>query len=298
MDSISRGSPTQIRTLTFRDISDPGLPRVEALLAQSENFIRPTITPASLQPGTLSIVGAFDGTARLVGLAILQDFGVRSLLSDIAVIPDYDSGDVDLSLGRNLIERAQRKGFGRILSLATNHEEEARLTTLGFKTQHGERYLKRQLPANGSSQSPTGLPHSLRLETDSLTLIPEALSLWSTEPDMHLPPWEDLALLHGVVTAHGFLFGVRELTTGQLVGTLLASIQGEDAMLYHLYIAPHYRRRGVGSYLAKATLDALHERGCSSAVLCIHDERALAFWGSFGFTTRTSRHSPSPSNTP
>lgn len=290
MDSKPRDSQTRNDQLTFREISESDIASVSVLLSLSESFIRPTITPASLTLGTLYLVGAFHATKGLVGLAIRQDFGIRSLLSEIVVIPQYASDNVDLSLGRILIECAQRNGSGRILALAANHEQESRLKTLGFETQHGEYYLRRRLPANESShpKTPATFPHDLSLETDSLALIPQALSLWSTEPDMHLPPWEDLALLRSVVTSHGILYGVRESTTGQLVGTLLASIQGEDAMLYHLYIAPHHRRRGVGSYLAEATLDALHLRGCSSALLCVHDERALAFWGSFGFTPRKS----------
>lgn len=274
-------------SVELKNIHETDIPKAVDLLAQFPNFIRPTVIGDSLSRVTLEIMGAFHDEKGLVGCAILQDFGIRKLISDVIVDPDFTSRSVEAALVNALIKREERKGPGRVLSIASNVEREELLRSIGFEIQPGEYYLRRQL--SGIKLAPARpLVGELRLESYSPQLVADSVSLWSTEADMHLPPWEDFALINSTVLSRGVLYGLRETRSNQLVATVLASTEGVDAMLFHLYVAPNQRRVGLGRVLVEKTLENLVRSGCASALVCVHDERARTFWESVGFMANMS----------
>ena len=288
MDAKQPGARESKESLIYRDITENDLARALHLLARTQSFIRPTISTASLLLDTVFIVGCFHTAQGLVGVGILQDFGIRKLLAEIILEPDYEGKDIEVTLAKELLVRAANDAPGRVLSISRKSEREKQLRSLGFETQKGEHYLSRRLDGAADRALHLVAPAGLRLEPYSPALVTEALSLWSTEKDMHLPEWENFDLICSVVESRGLLFALRDAKTGLLVGTILASTQGEDAMLYHLYVSPHHRRCGAGRFLAHTTLDALAVRGASSAILCVHDARAMKFWESLGFASSLS----------
>lgn len=288
MDSKPPGAGESKESLIYRGITESDLAHALRLLDRSESFIRPTITTASLLLDTVFILGCFHKEHGLVGLGILQDFGIRKLLSEIVLEPDYEGNGIEVTLAKKLLVRVACQAPGRVLSISRQSERENQLRSLGFEAQKGEYYLRRRLNGGADRALHLAAPAGLRLEAYSPALVAEALSLWSTEEDMHLPGWESFDVICSVVESRGLLFALRDEKTAFVVGTILASIQGEDAMLYHLYVSRQHRRCGAGRFLARTTLDALAVRGCASALLCVHDARAMRFWESLGFASSVS----------
>lgn len=75
---------------------------------------------------------------------------------------------------------------------------------------------------------------------------------------------------------------------GQVAGSILADHDGRRGVIYHLTVSPNFRRRGIGSQLVKASLDALRAEHISKVALVVfaRNDSGNAFWESQGFTTR------------
>ncbi|TAL43174.1 MAG: GNAT family N-acetyltransferase [Methylovulum sp.] len=75
---------------------------------------------------------------------------------------------------------------------------------------------------------------------------------------------------------------------GLLAGAVMAGHDGRRGYLYHLAVAPEYRRQGVGRALVEQALAALHEQGISKChVFVKHNSRtAASFWSKLGWELR------------
>ena len=81
-------------------------------------------------------------------------------------------------------------------------------------------------------------------------------------------------------------FGAWE--DGRLAGAILAGHDGRRGFLYHTALLPEFRRRGIGTALVQAALDALRAEGIHKTALVVfaRNEEGNAFWETLGFTTR------------
>lgn len=75
---------------------------------------------------------------------------------------------------------------------------------------------------------------------------------------------------------------------GAVVGVILAGHDGRRGYVYHTAVRPEYRRRGVGSRLVEAALEALEREGIRKAALVVFSKNrdGNAFWERLGFSER------------
>lgn len=75
---------------------------------------------------------------------------------------------------------------------------------------------------------------------------------------------------------------------GNIAGVIIAGNDGRRGYIYHTAVSPDYRRRGIGSELVDAALDALKKLGINKAALVVFakNENGNAFWEKIGFTGR------------
>jgi ribosomal protein S18 acetylase RimI-like enzyme len=74
----------------------------------------------------------------------------------------------------------------------------------------------------------------------------------------------------------------------QIVGAIISGHDGRRGFIYHMAVAPNFRRRGIGRTLADAALAALRREGVTKAALVVfkENEGGNRFWEALGFTTR------------
>lgn len=71
------------------------------------------------------------------------------------------------------------------------------------------------------------------------------------------------------------LFLVAE-DDGLLVGTVIGGFDGRRGMVYHLVVAPNYRRKGLASQLMEEIESRLHAKGCRKAYLLLKQGNTIA----------------------
>ena len=72
---------------------------------------------------------------------------------------------------------------------------------------------------------------------------------------------------------------------GTLVGAVIAGFDGVRGWIYHLAIAPEYRRRGFATQLVRAAEDGLRRLGCPKVNLQVRavNHEVVAFYRSIGY---------------
>ena len=75
---------------------------------------------------------------------------------------------------------------------------------------------------------------------------------------------------------------------GKLVGAILCGHDGRRGCLYHVCVAPDYRRRGIGKAMVVFCMNALKEEGISKVSLIAFSNNDIgnAFWKTIGWTKR------------
>ncbi|HRY53764.1 MAG TPA: GNAT family N-acetyltransferase [Spirochaetia bacterium] len=114
-----------------------------------------------------------------------------------------------------------------------------------------------------------------------------ALELWKRTPGMGLSSADERGPLGAFLERNPRLsFAAR--SGGLLVGTVLCGTDGRRGFLYHLAVDPEFRRRGLGSELAAASLAALKARGIDKCHLFVlaGNGAGAAFWAKAGWTLR------------
>lgn len=75
---------------------------------------------------------------------------------------------------------------------------------------------------------------------------------------------------------------------GQIVGAIMAGSDGRRGFIYHTAVLPTHQRRGIGTALVAAALDALANIGITKVALVVFDRNrdGNAFWEKQDFTAR------------
>lgn len=113
------------------------------------------------------------------------------------------------------------------------------------------------------------------------------LALWQGMPGIGLSSADSKAALAQFLSRNPGLSLVA-LDDGQVVGTILAGNDGRRGYLYHMAMAPAYRRRGVGKTLLQRCLAALEAEGIEKSHLFVYqeNEEAKRFWEKCGWVQR------------
>lgn len=80
------------------------------------------------------------------------------------------------------------------------------------------------------------------------------------------------------------LFLVAELG-GRLIGTVIGGFDGRRGMIYHLAVAPEFRRQGLASRLMSEIETRLKQKGCIRAYLIVRpdNQEAMTFYEQIGW---------------
>jgi len=99
------------------------------------------------------------------------------------------------------------------------------------------------------------------------------------------PPWNaPEVMIENKLKVQPELLLVGEVE-GTLVGAMIAGSDGVRGWIYHLAIAPEYRRRGFATQLVRAAEDGLRRLGCPKVNLQVRavNHEVVAFYRSIGY---------------
>ncbi len=116
----------------------------------------------------------------------------------------------------------------------------------------------------------------------------DAMNLWETSEGIGLNDVDD--------SPQGFARFLQRnpescfaaVDDGLLVGVILAGHDGRRGHIYHAAVRSDCRRRGIGTQLVKAAMDALRGLGITKVALVAfrHNDAGNLFWEKVGFTSR------------
>ena len=114
-------------------------------------------------------------------------------------------------------------------------------------------------------------------------------ALWLDTPDMGLNNLDDTkeGITKYLSRNPNTCFVAEE--DGNITGVILCGHDGRRGFIYHTAVEKSKRRRGLGTALVNAALDALKREGINRAALVVYEnnENGNAFWEKRGFTTRS-----------
>ncbi|PYN91596.1 MAG: GNAT family acetyltransferase [Candidatus Rokuibacteriota bacterium] len=99
------------------------------------------------------------------------------------------------------------------------------------------------------------------------------------------PPWN----APGIMIENKLTIQPELLLVGEvdhtLVGAVIAGFDGVRGWIYHLAVAPEYRRRGLATELVRAAEDGLRRLGCPKVNLQVRaaNHEVVAFYRSVGY---------------
>ena len=99
------------------------------------------------------------------------------------------------------------------------------------------------------------------------------------------PPWNaPEVMIENKLKVQPELLLVGEVE-GTLVGAVIAGFDGVRGWIYHLAIAPEYRRRGFATQLVHTAEDGLRRLGCPKVNLQVRavNHEVVAFYRSIGY---------------
>ena len=111
------------------------------------------------------------------------------------------------------------------------------------------------------------------------------LDLWGTAGDgVQLSPSDQPEEIRKKLQRDADLFLVAE-EDGKLIGAVLGGFDGRRGMVYHLAVARHLRRKGVGRKLMAELESRLRAKGCLKYYLLVtrDNHEAQEFYGELGW---------------
>jgi ribosomal protein S18 acetylase RimI-like enzyme len=103
-----------------------------------------------------------------------------------------------------------------------------------------------------------------------------ALQLWrSVGPGVRVGPSDAPAEIEKKLERDPDLFLVAE-ANGALVGSVMGGFDGRRGLVYHLAVAPQYRRKRIASLLMEEVESRLRLKGCLKCYLLVRPDNADA----------------------
>lgn len=74
----------------------------------------------------------------------------------------------------------------------------------------------------------------------------------------------------------------------QIIGAILVGNDGRRGYIYHTAVSPTHQKKGIGTHLVDAAMEALKSNGIHKVALVVFDrnETGNIFWEKIGFTVR------------
>jgi len=116
----------------------------------------------------------------------------------------------------------------------------------------------------------------------------EVLTLWQKCEGVGLTPSDSREAVHSFLSRNpGFCLVARH--GEQIVGAVLCGHDGRRGYMYHLAVAPEYRKKGIGGTIVDACLSRLASAGIHKATIFVygHNEAGQQFWRKVGWKHRT-----------
>jgi N-acetylglutamate synthase len=114
-----------------------------------------------------------------------------------------------------------------------------------------------------------------------------AIKLWRTDNNVGLSSADNKTNFLQFLERNQGLSKVAVIN-GQIVGTALCGHDGRRGYLYHLYVAPDYRRKGIGKMLVDSCLDSLQRERIQKSHVFVFDMNDLgkSFWNGSKWSKR------------
>jgi ribosomal protein S18 acetylase RimI-like enzyme len=116
----------------------------------------------------------------------------------------------------------------------------------------------------------------------------EVLALWQQCEGVGLTPSDSREAVHAFLVRNpGLCLVARH--GGQIIGAVLCGHDGRRGYLYHLAVAPQYRKKGIGGAIVDVCLTKLASVGIQKATIFVygHDDTGQQFWQRVGWKERT-----------
>ena len=115
----------------------------------------------------------------------------------------------------------------------------------------------------------------------------EAFALWQEDEGIGLSNADSEANIQKFLARNPALSYVA-LHNGKIVGTILCGHDGRRGYIYHLFVAEHHRKKGLGRRLVARSLERLKEEGIEKCHLFVFtwNELGRNFWINSGWTLR------------
>jgi len=115
----------------------------------------------------------------------------------------------------------------------------------------------------------------------------EVVGLWQRSEGVGLSPSDSREGVHAFLARNPGLSLVAR-KGNEIVGTVLCGHDGRRGYLYHLAVAPQWRRRGLGRVLVEACLARLAAAGILKATIVVysHNDDGQGFWEHVGWKHR------------
>ncbi len=120
----------------------------------------------------------------------------------------------------------------------------------------------------------------------------EVYALWAEAGDgIHLRISDEFDEIRKKVARDPDLFLLAQ-AGDVIIGAVMGGFDGRRGMMYHLAVAPEYRRKGIAHLLVDALEDALKAKGCIRYYLLVtkDNEEAISFYQSRGWENMDDLH--------
>ena len=115
--------------------------------------------------------------------------------------------------------------------------------------------------------------------------FPQVINLWmNAGPGIHLRHSDEKDEIAKKIQRDPDLFLVAEINS-QIIGTVLGGFDGRRGMVYHLAVASHYRKRGIGAALMNELEGRMRQKGCIRSYLLVTRDNldAIRFYENTGW---------------
>jgi N-acetylglutamate synthase len=113
----------------------------------------------------------------------------------------------------------------------------------------------------------------------------DVYALWAKAGDrIHLRISDEFDEIRKKVARDPDLFLIAQADDA-ILGAVMGGFDGRRGMMYHLAVAPEYRRKGIANLLVDALEEKLKEKGCIRYYLLVtkDNEEAISFYETRGW---------------
>ena len=113
------------------------------------------------------------------------------------------------------------------------------------------------------------------------------MKLWRSSPDIGVNPDDNKEYIEKFLTRNPNTSFVA-VEDDEIIGTVMAGHDGYRGYVHHTCVSDNFRRKGIGTLLVDAAVDALKNEDINKVFLVVFktNENGNAFWEKQGFKIR------------